>query len=113
MMKNNRFELRVHIIVAIAVVLCTAHSPAIAAFHLWQIQEAFTNADGSVQFIEMWDPNPFETAMTGQSIKATVGSTMKTFTFPSFPNKNTQTQSVLIATSGFGTLAGAVTPDFT
>src|SRR4051794_793785 len=112
-MKRKRFWLPVRVVLILAIALSIAQAPAKAAFHLWQIQEVFTNASGSVQFVEMWDPNPFETSMTGLSIKATVGATTKTFTFPSFPNKNTQMHSVLIATSGFGSLAGGVNPDFT
>ena len=63
-----------------------------AAFHLWQIQEVFTNASGSVQFIELWDNNPGETFMAGKTVTATVGSTTKTFAFPSDPNKDADAQ---------------------
>src|SRR6476660_7423875 len=109
--KPIRMAIRVALVIVLS--LCATPPAARAFFHLWQIQEVFTNTDGSVQFVEMWDPNPGETVMTGKTITATVGSTTKTFTFPSFPNKNTQKQSVLIATTGFGSLTGGVTPDFT
>ena len=97
---------------AIYAFLFSANPTARAAFHLWQIQEVFTNSSGSVQFIELWDNNPGETLMTGMTVTSTVGATTKTFKFPSFPNKNTQMHSVLIATTGFGSLSGGVTPDF-
>ena len=45
-------------IVLCAGVTCSAMlaaSPALAAFHLWQVKEVFSNSDGSVQFIEMFD----------------------------------------------------------
>jgi hypothetical protein len=87
-------------------------SPARAAFHLWQVKEVFSNADGSVQFIEMFDSFGGETAMANQTVTANSDGNIKTFKFPSVLSTNTP-GSLLIATSGFGSLPGGVTPDFT
>jgi len=85
---------------------------ASAAFHLWQMKEVFTNSSGSVQFIEMFDSFGGETAVSGFSVTANSDGNIKTFTFPSNLSQNTPGH-LLIATTGFGSLPGAVTPDFT
>src|SRR4029078_1898053 len=71
-----------------------------AAFHLWNVKEVFTNASGSVQFIEMFDSNFGETAVSGFSLTANSDGNIKTFTFPSNLSLNTP-GSLLIATTGF------------
>src|SRR5436309_9754949 len=59
---------------AVAVVVATAASPAQAAFHLWAIQEVYTNNSGTLQFIELVDSvthDPFgggQNFVGGQSI---------------------------------------------
>jgi hypothetical protein len=87
-------------------------SPVQGAFHLWQVKEVFSNADGSVQFIEMFDSFGGETFVGGTTLKANSDGNIKTFTFPSNLTHTTP-GSLLIATTGFGSLPGAVTPDFT
>jgi hypothetical protein len=85
---------------------------ASAAFHLWNVKEVFTNSSGSVQFIEMFDSFSGETATSGFAITANSDGNIKTFTFPSNLSQNTPGH-LLIATTGFGSLPGGVTPDFT
>jgi serralysin len=89
-----------------------AKPSANAAFHLWQVKEVFTNADGSVQFVEMFDSSPGETSVGGFSLTASSDGNIKTFTFPSDLSHATP-GSLLLATTGFGSLPGGVTPDFT
>jgi hypothetical protein len=104
-------------------------SAALAEFHTYQIEEIFSNADGSVQYVVMhesqgmsveyfWAGNQFIASSAGQS---------KVFTFPnnlpvgmncnpytgcakSLPTSTANTR-VLIATQGFANL-NLVTPDF-
>ena len=87
-------------------------STAQASFHLWQVREVFTSADGNVQFVEMFDSFAGETVMNGLSLTANSDGNIKTFTFPSNLAHPTP-GSLLIATTGFGSLPGGVTPDFT
>jgi hypothetical protein len=98
---------------ALAVLLSTALAcpPAQAFFHLWQFAEVFSTADGGVQFIELHSSGSAETVAQGATITST--STGKVFTFPSNLTGNTFNRRLLIATGGFGSLSGAVTPDFT
>jgi hypothetical protein len=95
-------------VMASAAFICT---PAQAFFHLWKFAEVFSAADGEVQFIELVSGGSAETVAEGATITST--STGKVFTFPSNLSGNTQNKRLLIATAGFGALAGAVQPDFT
>ncbi len=92
--------------------LITDASPAFALFHLWQVKEVFSTADGSVQFIEMFSSFSGQTLMSGKTLTANSDGNIKTFTFPS-DLSNSSAGSLLIATSGFGSLSGGVAPDFT
>ena len=85
--------------------------PSRAAFHQWQIQQVCTNSDGSVQFIEMHDNFQFETFTNGLQLSATSDGNTKTVTLTNLPSPTPG--SLLFATSGFSSLPGAVTPDFT
>jgi serralysin len=83
------------------------------SFHLYTINELYSNADGSVQFIEM-AVGPFDgqSFWQGQTISVTQGSTSHSYTFPSdLPSDATANTTVLIATQGFANL-GIVAPDF-
>jgi hypothetical protein len=88
-------------------------NPAVhAAFHLWNVKEVFSNADGSVQFVELFDNNPGETFVSGFKLRSNSDGVIKEFTFPG-SLVNSTPGHMLIATSGFGSLTGAVTPTFT
>lgn len=83
------------------------------SFHLYQINELYSNADGSVQFIELTvGPENDESFWQGHTISVTQGGATNSFPFPSdLPNTATANTSVLIATQGFADL-GIVTPNF-
>jgi hypothetical protein len=97
---------------AIILTLAGATTPASAAFHLWQVREIYSNSSGSVQFVELADSFPGETATSGFTLTANSDGNLKTFTFPSNLSGSTP-GSLLIATTGFGSLPGGVPPDFT
>ncbi len=87
-----------------------------ATFHFWDITEVYSNADGSVQFIEL------ATSANNQDelFDHTLVSGIATFTFPTdldpdaMGNGNGATagQHMLVATPAFASQPGAVTPDF-
>src|SRR3990172_391829 len=89
------------------------------AFHLYDINELYSNPDGSVQFIELAVGNvDGESFWQGHTISVTqpadsgYGTTTHSFVFPSnLPSSATANTKVLIATQGFANL-GIVTPDF-
>ena len=93
----------------------TVQPSANAAFHLWQVKEAFSTADGSVQFVEMFDSFTGENFVGGFTLQSDSDGVTKSFVFPgSISNAiNTANRHLLIATSNFAALPGAVMPDFT
>lgn len=93
-------------------VLLGLSSAAQAAFHLWQITELYSNADGSVQFIELTALTGGQQFLSQHTIVASQGGTTRTFTFPSDLPGDTSGKTMLIGTQGFAAL-GLVTPDYT
>ncbi|MDZ4254019.1 MAG: putative Ig domain-containing protein [Sulfuritalea sp.] len=83
------------------------------AFHQYRLNELYSNADGSIQFIELTVGSfNSESFWSGQSLTASQGGTTHSYTFPSnLPSTATANRSVLVATQGFADL-GLVAPDF-
>lgn len=80
-----------------------------AGHHRWDFSELFTNADGSVQYIELFSANATE-AGPGPW---TITSGQKTLDLDGgLPSAGTDGTFVLIATASFVSLPGAVTPDY-
>lgn len=97
-----------------ALLSATSSRPAHATFHTYQINELYSNADGSVQFIELHEAfgASGQNLLGVHTISVTRGPTTHTFSFATdLPNGNTANTSVLIATPGFAGL-GIVTPDY-
>ena len=93
--------------------LCTM--AAHAEFHLFRIDQVFSNAEGTIQYVVMRESSGAngEHFWVGQSLSTTGASGPKQIQFPSnLPSAATASRSVLIATSGFAAL-GLVTPDYT
>lgn len=87
-------------------------APAYGFGHLWHFNEIFSNSSGSVQFIELANHSDFEQFIQGLTVRST--ATGKTFTFPTnLPDFNTAHRHLLLATPGFASIPGGVTPDFT
>lgn len=91
----------------VMVFFATNSQVASAAFHLWHIREIYSNADGSVQFVELF------TAVNGQHFLNghTLTSTGNTFNFTNSPAP-TGGHHLLLATAGFQSLPGGATPDY-
>jgi hypothetical protein len=98
--------------IAICALLGHTQPSARAAFHLWNVKEVFSNSDGSVQFIEMFDNFAGETAVNGFKLRSNSDGVIKEFTFPA-NLVNSTPGHMLIATPGFGSLTGGVAPTFT
>jgi len=83
------------------------------SFHLYDINELFSNADGSIQFIELRVGNSNnESFWSGKTITVTQGGNTHTFTFTTdLPSTQTANTSVLLATQAFADL-GLVTPNY-
>lgn len=92
----------------LALVVCNAR----ADFHDWIINEIYSNADGSMQFIELSCPNSGEGFLRGERISCVSGNRTNTFTFPSDLTGDTANAKLLLATTGFASHPGGITPDF-
>ena len=97
---------------------CTVFWTAFAAhasFHTYQINEIYSNADGTIQFIELKEAagSSGQNFFNGNTLTSGSGANQKTFAFPNnLPSFATAGTSVLIGTQGFAAL-GLVAPDFT
>ncbi len=99
---------------SIALSFALTEVSAHASFHLFDIQEVYSNADGSVQFIELFTASNSQQVVGGQSIRLEVASpvsTLDTFTFSGNGPSPTANKTYLIGTANLSTLY-AVTPDF-
>ena len=104
-----------------AALLALAAGAAPAADHAFQIDEVYSNPDGSIQFIRLHEPNgqSGQDQLAGQTLTVTGGGRTHTFTFPSnLPHPNSAYHYVLIATQGYLSAPGwapeyaLVTPDY-
>jgi hypothetical protein len=89
-------------------------STARAPFHLWQIDQVYTNSTGTLQFIELHCPTSGQNFVPGQQIQVTNGTQTNTFTIPSGSSDlpgNTNGQELLFATAGVHAAGGPV-PDY-
>src|SRR5688572_32472898 len=81
-------------------------------FHIFRINEVFSNANGTVQYIEFVGEENGQHIWIDHSIISTHGDTSNTFNIPSnLPSDATNGKSVLVATQGFADL-DLVTPDY-
>ncbi len=108
----------------LAIMLTLAATAAWPSFHTFQIEQIYSNADGTVQFVVLHESlgEDGENLLAGHSFTITHSGNTKTFTFPSnLPGGTcgsyscspspTANKRVLIATQGFAAL-GLVTPDY-
>lgn len=109
---------------ALSLGLCLFASNACATFHTYQINQIFSNADGTIQFVVLHEVagENNEHFLAGHTLTSTQGGTTKTYTFnKDLPGASmggyggtprpTAFTFVLIATQGFAAL-GLVTPDY-
>lgn len=93
-----------------AVALLGAAISAFAGGHTWRVNEIFSNADGTIQFIEVKESlgGAGETATAGHNVT----SNTRSFTITSNVTAPTSFRTLLLATPGFVGLPGAPTPDY-
>ena len=107
------------------IALLVSAGTARATFHLWQLNEIYSNADGTVQFIELITSVGGQQFLAGRTITSSqvelvVGpygqpssqvTKTQSFTFPSDLPGDTAGKTFLIGTAGFAAL-GLMTPDY-
>lgn len=95
----------------LAIALIVAAGPSLASFHLWLLNELYSNADGTVQFIELRTGDHGQEFLAGHTITSLQGATTHPFTFPLDLPGDSAGRTFLIGTAGFAAL-GLVTPDY-
>ena len=80
--------------------------------HLWVVNEILSNADGSIQFIEMLEccGSSIETSLAGKTMYS--DATGHQYTFPTNLTGDTAHRYLLLGTVAFAALPGAPAPDF-
>jgi hypothetical protein len=91
--------------------LAFAASPASAAFHLFTINEIYSNADGTVQFIEMTALASGQQFFNDHFLRASSGSDSHSYSTTTDLPGDTGGRRVLFGTVGFAAL-GVVQPDY-
>ena len=97
--------------VCTAAMLLASIGAAQANFHLWVITEIYSNADGSVQFVELSTSFGTERFLSGHSLRASQGATVHTFNISTDLPGDTANKTFLIGTQGFAAL-NVVAPDY-
>lgn len=117
-------RLRLFLAIVLALGFSAVSPIAGATFDTYQINQIFSNADGTIQFVVLREAAGFngQNFFSGQTFTSTQAGTTKTYTFMTdlpggsmggyggMPSPTAFT-SVLIATQGFAAL-GLVTPDY-
>jgi hypothetical protein len=96
---------------ALMVALALAAADARGSFHLWKMTEIYSNADGSVQFLELAVSSNGEGLLANHTITSIVPAGERSYTFTTNLPFDTGGKTMLIATEGFAAL-GLVTPDY-
>ncbi len=84
---------------------------ASATFHLWDLSELYSDASGTVQYIELSTFDGGQEFVGGHTITTSQGASIHTFNFPTDLSGGTAGHKFLIGTQGFANL-GIVTPDY-
>jgi hypothetical protein len=83
-----------------------------AASHLWKISEVFSNADGSIQFVELHECCGAAAENFIRNLEFTSEATGSVFKFPSDLTGSTSRRYLLLATQSFADQPGAPAPDY-
>ncbi|HTM21163.1 MAG TPA: MYXO-CTERM sorting domain-containing protein [Kofleriaceae bacterium] len=97
--------------VALAIGLAGAR-PAVASTE-WQVEEVYSNEDGSVQFIELYSAAGLQNDVMNGQVQAVWTGGSNVFSFGTNIVGDTTDRYLLLATSGFAELCGGVTSNYT
>lgn len=95
----------------LAAATCSLPLSSPADFHLWQVNEFYTNSWGNVQFVELSALSAGQQFVKDHTITAYNGLFTTTFTFPNHLPGDSAGKRMLIGTQSFAAL-GIVTPDY-
>src|SRR5262245_56974445 len=98
---------------AAAIVLIAASARPAAAQDQWEVEEVYSNSDGSVQFVELSTTAPLQNNLQDGLITVTWPGGSNVFLFGTNVVGDTTDRHLLLATAGFDQLCGGVASDFT
>ncbi|PCJ22844.1 MAG: hypothetical protein COA96_13210 [SAR86 cluster bacterium] len=106
-MNSNRNKISTVIKAPLLIAVSIYMGLAVADFHLWQLSEIFTNAEGDIQYVELQTSATGQNNLAGQSLVSSNGfGQQNTFTFSQSLTGETQGKKLLIATASFVQLTG-------
>lgn len=103
---------RTFVLVAVVVLGASAAPPVLASFHLFVIDEVYSDASGNVQYVRLSTSAGNQQFIGGHTLTASQSSATHVYTFPANLPGDTTMKKFLVATVGFASL-GLVTPDYT
>ena len=108
-MRTNKGSCVIGMVIVSSVLLA---STARAGNHTWRLRELFSNANGTIQFIELQESlgGTGEVFMLGQWVLS--DGTGKQFDFPENLTGSTANKFLLLGTASFAALPNAPTPDY-
>ena len=104
-----------HLVWRTTLALLATTAPAAADFNGWEINEIYSSADGSVQFIELFNPSDLDNLLASSpNGPATISSSVSNYIFEvDLPDPMTANLFFLVGTVGYTAAPGAITPDYT
>ena len=90
-------------------IVAVSPTPAYAGHHLWRLTQLFSNASGSIQFVQLFVADANEAGVGPFTITAS-GHTFNFVT--NLPSAATANTWILVGTPSFASAPGAVTPDY-
>jgi hypothetical protein len=84
-----------------------------AAFHLWSVDQIYSSADGSVQFVQFSTVSDFQNLTGGHMITCVGPQGTHSFTIPAnLSSSTTANKTFVIGTSNLTLVPGGLTPDY-
>ena len=103
-----RFMHRALCAMALAMITASAH----ANFHLWEIDQVFSDASGNVQYVRFSALSGGQQSLSGHNVVSSLaGNPSKTYAFTTNLPGDSTGKKFLLATQGFAAL-NIVTPDY-
>ena len=105
---------KLHVRISLVMLLLAVSANSNAAFDQWRINEVFSNASGTVQFIELRTTVSGQQFFKGTMISSSMGSSTNSYQFEITLNGGSDyspPKTFLVGTAGFAAL-GIVTPDY-
>ncbi|MBI3850294.1 MAG: hypothetical protein HY298_08405 [Verrucomicrobia bacterium] len=112
--RHARLISKLVLLAGMSLVILFETDAAYATFHLWDISEVYSSADGTVQFIELTNNSSatIEGSLSGITITCYNAQRTNSYTFPNDLLGSTLNKTFLIGTTNSASVPAGVTPDY-